>query len=239
MREYGPMIGITPAYDNEKDISSVKGGYYEGIIEAGGMAVLMPMTVKESMLEAVISGCDGLLVTGGPDLDARHYGEANLPFIGEISPLRDSMELCAVRIAFERNIPILGICRGIQVINVALGGTLYQDICSQVRGKDVLKHSNSAPRWYPTHEIMIERDTRIWSAFKAESAMVNSFHHQAVKDAAPGFRVTSRAPDGVIESIEHEDRPFVVGVQWHPEDMWRDNRVYLELFKLFVDSCKG
>jgi putative glutamine amidotransferase len=86
---------------------------------------------------------------------------------------------------------------------------------------------------------MIERDTRIWSAFRAESVMVNSFHHQAVKDAAPGFRVTSRAPDGVIESIEHEDRPFVVGVQWHPEDMWRNNRVYLELFKLFVDSCKG
>ncbi len=238
MGRYRPVIAVTPAYDSEKGISCINTGYCDGIMEAGGVPILMPLTVDHHVIDIIIKKCDGLMVTGGPDLDARLYGEQNYQFNGEISPLRDEMEIYAIRTAFEGGKPILGICRGIQVINVTFGGTLYQDIYAQSNRKDMIKHSQSAPRWYPTHEIIIEKGSKVWSAFGSEKAAVNSFHHQAVKDVAPGFKVSSRAPDGIIESIEHETDRFVVGVQWHPEHMWKNDGIYLELFRMFVDSCK-
>ena len=146
------------------------------------------------------------------------------------------MELLIAKKAIEMNKPILGICRGIQIMNVAMGGTLYQDIYLQNKENNILKHSQSAPKWYPSHEISIKKDSWVWKSFMKGKSRVNSFHHQAVKEQAEGFEVTARTPDGIIESIEYINNRFCVGVQWHPELMWQKNIEFLNLFKELVSS---
>lgn len=232
-----PLVGITPAYKNDENKSYLKREYYDGIYMAGGLPVILPPTDNKENLDDFLQRCDGLLLTGGADLDARHYGETNLPFNGEICPVRDSSELYLARKAIEQNKPVFGICRGIQVMNVAMGGTLFQDIHSQIKEVDILKHSQNAPAGYPTHEVIIEKGSKVWESFGRERAWVNSFHHQAVRDVGPGFAVTSRSVDGVIESIEYTANKFTVGVQWHPEWMWHENKEFLKLFEMFILSC--
>jgi len=234
MNKFKPLIGITPWYDYDKRITYIKDGYIEGVARAGGLPVLLPLTVDEEFLADIMTRFDGFLLSGGADIDAVYYGEFNRPYNGEISPHRDRMEMYIARRAVELNKPLFGICRGIQVMNVALGGTLYQDIFSQVKGRELIKHSQNAPKWYPTHDISIERNSIVGAAFEGDSVYVNSFHHQAVKDVAPCFKVTSWAADGIIESIEHKEHIFAVGVQWHPELMWQKDPVHLRLFDAFV-----
>lgn len=236
---YRPLIGITPGYDYEKSTSYIKDGYYEGINRAGGAAVILPAIVDDDVLSEYINTCRGFLISGGPDVDARHYGEPNLEFNGDISPYRDYMEIYVIKKAIELGKPVFGICRGVQMMNIASGGTLYQDIKAQMEDRDVIKHSQAAPRWYPTHDIYVEKGSRVWKSFGGDRASVNSFHHQAVKDVAPGYKVTSRASDGIIESIEHTSHIFAVGVQWHPELMWQKNEVFLRLFEDFVECCRN
>jgi putative glutamine amidotransferase len=233
-----PLIGITPAYSYDEEKIYINNGYMESVNKTGGLAILLPLTDDESLLMDVIKRCDGFLVSGGPDIDAKYYNENNFAFNGTISPLRDAMDIYITKKAFEAKKPILGICRGIQVLNVAMGGTLYQDINSQIKGQNILKHSQNAPKWYPIHEIYIERDSIIWETFKTGITRVNSFHHQAVKDVAPGFVVTSKAADGVIESIEYVGQ-FAVGVQWHPEVMWKKDIAYLKIFEYFISAANA
>lgn len=228
------VIGITPGYDENSKMLFVKDGYYKALMKAGGLPLILPLTGDKSTLEKFFDICDGFLLCGGPDLDAKHFGEENMSYNGEISPIRDEMEIYIVRKAMELNVPVFGICRGMQVMNVAMGGSLYQDIFSQIKDRDVIKHSQSAPKWYPTHEIYIERGSRIWNIYMKAKVGTNSFHHQAVKNVAPGFIATSRTSDDVIESIECEDHPFAVGVQWHPELMWEKDDSHLELFRDFL-----
>ncbi|MCX7922864.1 MAG: gamma-glutamyl-gamma-aminobutyrate hydrolase family protein [Clostridia bacterium] len=238
MRQYRPLIAVTPGYNYDTSMSYVKNGYYEGVIEAGGLPVLLPLTTDEGILLEFISRCDGILLSGGPDIDAKYFGEWNLPLYDEISPQRDTMELFIAQKAIEHDKTVLGICRGIQVINVAMGGTIFQDIYMQNKDKVLVRHSQNAPKWYPTHDVYIEKDSRVAATFNSECVRVNSFHHQAVKDVAPDFVVTSRAEDGIIESIEHAKKTFVVGVQWHPELMWQNDKSFLGLFKEFI-RCSG
>ncbi len=212
--------------------------YYDAINKVGGAAVIIPITDEESVYDDIIERCDGILLTGGADVDPHRYGEDIKVFNGEISPIRDKVELYLARRAVELNKPLLGICRGIQVINVALGGTLYQDIHAQIKDRELMQHFQKAPRWYPTHKILIEKGSHVFNAFGKTEAWVNSFHHQAIKDVAPGFRVTSHSTDGLIESIENDSLKFAVGVQWHPEAMWGKDEEYLGLFRLFVGHCR-
>ena len=235
MGSYRPLIGVTPWYDYEKSLTYIKRGYLEGVLKAGGLPLLLPAKAEDEVLSEFIERCDGFLLSGGPDVDAKYYGEENLPFNEEISPYRDHMEIFIAKKALECNKPIFGICRGIQILNVAMGGTLYQDINSQM--KNTIKHSQEAPKWYPTHGICIEKGSRVWESFKSDRARVNSFHHQDVKDVAPGFFITSKASDGVIESIEHGNHRFAVGVQWHPELMWQEDITYLRLFEDFIKAA--
>lgn len=237
MNTFKPLIGITPWYDDDKKHTYIKDGYIEGIVRAGGLPVLLPLVIDEALLAEIMARFDGFLLSGGADIDAVYYGEYNKPYNGEISPLRDEMEMYIARKAIELNKPLFGICRGIQVMNVALGGTLYQDIYSQIKDRNLLKHSQNAPKWYPTHDISIEGDSMVRRAFGGVSGDVNSFHHQAIKDAALDFKVTSWAADGIIESIEHKNHAFAVGVQWHPELMWRENPIHLKLFEAFVAAA--
>ncbi|MCX8129670.1 MAG: gamma-glutamyl-gamma-aminobutyrate hydrolase family protein [Clostridia bacterium] len=238
MSKYRPLIGITSGYDYEKDTMFVKNGYYAAVIKAGGVAVAIPPVDDERVLDEVMCKCDGFILSGGPDLDAVHFNESNMPYNGEISPCRDRVELYIAGKAVESDLPLLGICRGIQVMNVALGGTIYQDIYSQINCRELVRHSQNAPKWYPTHEINIEQDTLISKIFGNTCARVNSFHHQAVRELGCGFAVTSRAEDGIIESIENTDKRFAVGIQWHAELMWEKDDKHLNLFREFIECCK-
>ena len=233
-----PRIAITGILTETKFsfASQISQAYTEGIIRAGGNPVLFPLTSAE-VDEQWLAGIDGLLLSGGEDVDPAYYGENPHIKQGKISPERDTQELKLIAMADKRKIPILAICRGLQILNVAHQGTLYQDIYSQIRG--VIKHSQSAPRWYATHQITIDQGSRLHEIFVKKTIRVNSYHHQAVDRLAEGFKATAWADDGVIEAIEKIGEPFTVAVQWHPEEMWSSDPGQLELFRQFVEACRG
>jgi putative glutamine amidotransferase len=233
-----PLIGVTPAYNADKDKLQISRGYIDGINTAGGLAVLMPLAFDDGIICGLLQTCDGVLLSGGADIDAYLYGEANLKANGEISPHRDKMELAVARKAIELKKPVFGICRGIQILNVALGGTLYQDINSQIRGRELLKHWQEAPDWYPVHEVKVNRGSFVWDCYGSENIRVNSFHHQAVKEPGDGLEITAVSPDGVVEAVEYKGGAFAVGVQWHPELMWREDKGCMKLFQEFVKEAK-
>jgi len=227
-----PLIGITCAHDLASDRLFISPTYVQGVVEAGGVPVLLASSVD--MVEHYLSVVDGLLLSGGSDVDPFHFGEDPLPGSGEIAPDRDTFELLLVRRCLAEGVPMLGICRGMQVINIAAGGTIFQDIPTQVPG--AMKHKQEAPRWYPTHPVQIALDSLLHSLFVEVPERVNSYHHQAVKTPGRGLRVCATAPDGIIEGIEGESG-FVIGVQWHPDAMWARVPRHLSLFRGLVRAA--
>ncbi|GHV87938.1 gamma-glutamyl-gamma-aminobutyrate hydrolase [Spirochaetia bacterium] len=219
----------------------------------------------ETIAEAIIAGVDGLLLSGGDDMDARIYNEENYAFNGAFTEERDRFELALCRYAIAQGKPLLGICRGIQAMNVALGGSLFQDIASQCRPaqKLVQMHAQKAPAYTPVHEVDVARTSYLAHILLDEAAPtegtangpdtvaipVNSFHHQAVNRVAPGFTATAHAHDGIIEAIEPADgaevcrygkpHPFTIGVQWHPERMDEYHTHAERLFAAFAAACAG
>jgi putative glutamine amidotransferase len=209
------------------------------------------------LAEAAMENLDGLLLTGGDDVDAALYGDVNFPFNGAFSEERDLFEIELCRCAARRKKPILGICRGIQIFNVSMGGTLFQDIAKQNPGKTILMHSQLAPSYSCVHDVLFAADSTLGRAIlepgeqcgpggsTEASVRVNSFHHQAVRDVAPGFVASAFSPDGVIEAIEPNSgdggsvHPFSIGVQWHPERMWRHHKSAERLFIEFASACRG
>ncbi|HEX2927204.1 MAG TPA: gamma-glutamyl-gamma-aminobutyrate hydrolase family protein [Ruminiclostridium sp.] len=233
-----PIIGITAAFDYEKNISSLREDYYEAIIQCGGVPVIIPVTEEKSAWVEYLDICSGFILSGGPDIDAAYFGKGNMPYANEISPTRDSMEIFLTQQVISMDKPILGICRGCQIMNIAAGGSIYQDIyaeCSE--GGGLLKHSQQAPRWFPIHDVSISRPSCLYNVFGREKLDVNSFHHQAVSEIAPGFTVNACSQDGIIEAISNESKKFVLSVQWHPENLWRKNRIHLKLFERLVSVC--
>jgi putative glutamine amidotransferase len=235
-----PLIGLTcgDGADAASEDVGLPGTYARSIYRAGGIPVLIPPARDEAGEEAVaevLDRVDGLLIPGGVDVDPSYFGEAPHPGLGRVSPDRDALEIPLLRAALRRGTPILAICRGIQVLNVAAGGSLYQDLAQQVPG--AIQHRQNAPRWHASHLVTLAGDSRLAGILGGESAAVNSFHHQAVKRLAPGFVVSAAAPDGVIEAIECPDHPFCLGVQWHPEGMWQRQPVMLELFSALVRAA--
>lgn len=213
--------------------------YVDAVLRAGGAPLLLPPVQDEPTLHALYARLDGVLLAGGGDIEPKHYGAEPHPRLGTIDALRDTAELPLARWAVADGKPILGICRGIQVLNVALGGTLYQDIPSQVATE--LQHNLSYEQqdWtYPAHTMRIAPDSRLAQALGLLELPTNSLHHQAVCDVAPGLRAVAWAPDGVIEGLEGTSSSFVLGVQGHPEALQAaaDPR-WQALFRAFVASC--
>lgn len=210
--------------------------FLDRIAEAGGACLLIHDCADEEIV-ALLELCDGLLVTGGPDVDPRAYGRQPHAKFGSVSPRRDHLDRVAVGHALERpDLPVLGICRGIQAINVVAGGTLLQDVGSEVAG--ALKHSQSAPGWYGTHDIDLEDGSLLREIVGAPRVSVNSYHHQAVDDRAPGFEVVARAGDGVVEAIGRPEARFCLGLQFHPEIMAHRDAAMMRIFTAFVDACR-
>lgn len=206
-----PIIGITPSYSYEENTYQIRGTYVDAIKEAGGIPILL--YPDDGFPDFV----HGILFSGGGDIDPLLFGEEPIKDNGEISPLRDSFELPLCWEGLKRNIPMLGVCRGMQVFCTVSGGGILQDIYSQTQS--TLKHMQNAPRFYGTHTIEVTEGTRLFSLLGKKSLPVNSFHHQAISSAGEGFRVCARSKDGLIEAIEHTKNSFILGVQWHPEAM--------------------
>ena len=224
-----PIIGITATLKEDVDAVAERPlgrfvradlDYVEGVAGAGGVPVVLPPVGTERAAEAIIRGLDGLLLSGGSDLDPSYYGEEPLPELGVTLPERDAFEMALVDLALRRGIPTFGICRGMQVLNVALGGTLYQDLPSQWE-VDVLKHRQDTPKWQPTHEVRVGEESYLAEVMGRELVKVNSYHHQGIKDLADSLVVTGRSSDGVVESVEAGDLSdqWLLGVQWHAEAM--------------------
>lgn len=239
-----PYIGISCGTFRDRDwcppANFLRKNYTDAIVAAGGVPLIIPVIDDIDVLRALYERIDGVLISGGGDIDPRYYGEAPLPGLGPTDPQRDDVELPLARWAVADGKPLLGICRGSQVINVALGGTLYQDIPSQIKSHLVHDSSFTRQDWtYMAHELQIDPESRLAQVFGETCFMTNSLHHQSLKDLAPGVRAVAWAPDGVIEAIEGTaDAGFLMGVQCHPEALQSaaDPRWQL-LFREFVERC--
>lgn len=237
-----PVIGIpcggypdswfTPVYGNA--IS-----YLRAIEAAGGIPALIHLTRDEAVIDAHYQRCHALLLAGGEDVHPSRYGAAPHPRIGATNPLQDDVEIALARRAAADGKPILGVCRGLQMLNVALGGTLYQDISSEL--PDALDHEESTKQRdmaHLSHPIRIAADSWLAAQLDVGELTVNSLHHQALRDIAPGLRVTARAPDGVVEAAEGVGAGFIVGVQCHPEELWeRADQRWARVFAGFVAAA--
>ena len=209
-----PIIGLTGNF-RDSDCTLAE-GYYQSILKAGGTPFIIPSYDDIHALINTLDHLDGLLLTGGADINPLYLGEEPIKELHSINPRRDRQELLLTKLAADRQIPILGICRGIQTMNAAFGGTLYQDIHMQMEGTRI-KHDQDLERSYASHTVAIEPDSLLHQLFGTDTIAVNSFHHQAVKEVATGFRVCARSIDGVIEAMESTEYKSMLGVQWHPE----------------------
>ena len=231
-----PIIGIIPLVDEEKDSLWMLPGYMNGISEAGGIPIMLPLTSDADDIKELLSKVQGVLFTGGHDVNPAIYNETPINQTVSFCKERDAMESEVLKQALEIDMPLLGICRGIQFINAYLGGTLYQDIPTQFTSK--LNHHQSPPYDKPVHKVIIKENSRLFSLLKKKSLEVNSYHHQAVKELAPGLSVMSLAEDGLIEAIEIKDKKFAWAFQWHPEFSYVTDEDSLKIFKEFVSHCK-
>ena len=230
-----PVIGLTGNF-RDGDCTLAE-GYYQSILKAGGVPFIIPCYDDTDALINTLDKLDGILLTGGADINPLFLGEEPIQELHGINPRRDRQELLLTRLAADRQIPILGICRGIQTMNAALGGPLYQDIHSQMEGTRI-KHDQNLDRCYASHTVAIEKDTLLHRLFKTDTIAVNSFHHQAIKEPAPGFRVCARATDGVIEAMESTEYKSMLGVQWHPECfILKGDECMMPLFQWLVQEA--
>jgi putative glutamine amidotransferase len=233
-----PLIGITARHDTTSEkLRSVMllQAYVIAIIDAGGAPILIPPELPEDGWRVLLDRLDGVLFSGGADIGLEHFDGEPHPTV-EVNPVRDDLELPLLRAAVEADKPTLGICRGFQVMNVALGGSLYTHIIDQL--PNALEHQwySLQPRTYLAHPIRVEEGTRLAEILGAPLLEVNSLHHQGIKDLAPGLKPTAYAPDGLIEGIELPDRKFAMAVQWHPEWMTSHEEMR-RLFARFVEAA--
>lgn len=230
-----PVIGIVPLVDAGRDSLWMLPGYMDAIAQAGGLGVMLPLTAEGPDIRRLLDGCGGVLLTGGQDVSPALYGETALPVCGELCPARDSMERELLNQALARDLAVLGICRGMQLLNAALGGALYQDLPAQ-RPSDC-GHHMEAPYDREAHRAVLPGGTPLAELLGSTEIGVNSCHHQAVRDLAPSLAPMALAPDGVTEAVYMPEKRFVWGVQWHPEFSWRVDENSRKIFAAFVAAC--
>lgn len=233
-----PIIGITGAYifkNKFMEGTYVHHDYQKSIAANGGLPIILPF-LEENLAVEMVDLCDAVILSGGEDIDPITFGEDPHQNIGDTILLRDKVEINVINRAMETNKPILAICRGIQILNVALGGTLIQDIPSQV--KDSIKHTQSVKRSWDTHFVTIKEDSQLASIIGETKTRVNSIHHQAIDMLAKDLVEVARSKDGIIEAVEHKSyQNFLLGVQWHPESMASTNEKMNQIFAEFIKSA--
>ncbi len=235
-KERLPLIGITTVSGNKQ--SSVPDIYIDAVLKAGGAPVLIPVIYDIPALSSLIENLDGILVPGGYDVNPLFFEEEPIPQLTSVDTYLDLCDFTALRLAADMNIPIMGVCRGHQVVNIAFGGSMYQDIYAE-RKETKLKHFQEQPRYQPSHTVKLtDYDSVLKPIFGNEPVWVNSFHHQAVKEVGKDFVVTALSPDGIIEGTQHPTRPIFT-VQWHPEGLIDDNdEQMLKIYQILIENAK-
>jgi putative glutamine amidotransferase len=242
-RSRRPIIGIPCSIYPDSWFTPANGNavsYLRALEAAGGIPALIHLTRDAEVLDTHYQRCDGLLFAGGEDVDPAQYGAAPHSSLGKTNPAQDEVEVALARRAVADGKPVLGICRGVQLLNVALGGSLYQDIGSEIAG--ALDHQESIERRdmsHLAHPIGLAEGSWLAACLDTSQIAVNTLHHQSLKEIAPGLRVTARAPDGVVEAVEGAGAGFVLGVQCHPEELWdHSNRRWARMFEGFVSVLR-
>jgi putative glutamine amidotransferase len=240
-----PIIGVTPDFNagDREDMGGreptyfLRARYIRAIEELGGVPVILPLVADRRARRSLFKSIDGLLLTGsGPDLDPSHYGERQKYQFKVMAPRRADFDLDLARLAAKSGVPTLGICGGMQTMNVACGGSLFQDIPSQTN--HALPHRQSEPATRLSHAVSIAADSVLSRILKRRTIRVNSSHHQSVKQAAPGLLVSATAPDGIIEAIELPRHRFYLGLQWHPEFLFDRYPSHRRLFQAFLKAAR-
>ncbi|MDO4289481.1 MAG: gamma-glutamyl-gamma-aminobutyrate hydrolase family protein [Eubacterium sp.] len=236
-----PKIGVLSLYDTKKDSKWnslwMFPGYPDGIIAAGGMPMMLPLLSEEADIRALASMFDGFLFTGGQDIDPARYGQPLYHFCNEVSPERDHMELILMDELRKQDKSVLGVCRGLQLINVAFGGTLYQDLVQQKNNPNLIQHGQKTEFFFPVHDVDISEGSILHGIAGADSIRVNSMHHQGIDSLGDGVVAVARAADGVVEAIEVPEMRFCLALQWHPEFLWSRRDFEFDIFKAFVKAC--
>lgn len=233
-----PLIGISGSHNTQDHNLLIRENYMQSVLRAGGLPVLLPHTDDESAASALLDMLDGLLLAGGGDVEPARYGEAAIPECGAPDAQRDGFELLVARMALSRGMPVFGVCRGIQLLAVAMGGTLWQDIEAQLSVPRA-KHEQEPPYDAPTHDVFFEPDGLFARILGADRAATNSMHHQAVKDPGPRLVVEGRAADGVIEAVRARDTDAVFAVQYHPEYLSHRDKQAAKLFAHLVEKARA
>lgn len=230
-----PIIAILAQVDNEKN-TKLASTYTEAIEKSGGVPLIFPYTEDEKTLDSLIELCDGFLFSGGADIEPSLYGEQRSPFCDASQSYRDSLELRVFAKVFEARKSIMGICRGIQLINVALGGSLYQDIPSEYQTG--ILHRQTEPNDMPSHSVLIESETPLYALVGKDSMPSNSFHHQALKRLGKGLEVMATSEDGMVEAVYLKGYPYLRAYQWHPERLYGTSAENKSLFDDFINAAE-
>jgi putative glutamine amidotransferase len=236
-----PIIGVTTySFTNNSGQPqfALNQAYVSSLVRAGACPVLVPSALPEDLLPALLSRLDGLLFSGGGDVQPERYGSQPHPLVSEVDEYRDNLEIDLVNRAVQAGLPFFGICRGLQVINVALGGSLYEDILDQRPGSLMHQNVSEHPRHYLAHSIQARPGSGLEQILGSPAGQVNSLHHQGIRDLAPGLTATAHAPDGIIEAIELPGYPFGLAVQWHPECL-QAHPPMQALFRAFVLAAQS
>ncbi|CAM4392730.1 gamma-glutamyl-gamma-aminobutyrate hydrolase family protein [Paenibacillus alkaliterrae] len=233
-----PIIGVLPLYDKEKESYWMLPGYMKGIEDAGGIPIMLPLTSDAEIILKIANTFDGFLFTGGHDINPELYGEEVEDGCGEMCDERDIMESILFKQVTELDKPALGICRGLQLFNALLGGTLYQDIPTQLSVTVKIDHKQKPPYTEPVHNVYIVKDTLLYRIFQTDSLRVNSYHHQGIKKISEQLVTAAKAEDGLIEAVVMPDKKFILAVQWHPEFNYKFDANNNKLFLEFVRACK-
>ena len=231
-----PIVGIMPLWDETKNSIWMLPGYMDGITQAGAIPIIFPLTSDEDELSHLIRICGGILFTGGQDVSPSLYGEKPLDGLISCCDKRDEMEKAVLKISMKLDKPMLGICRGIQFINAALGGALYQDLPTQHPSN--IEHHQNAPYDVPVHSVELRKGSPLHKCLNTEILPVNSYHHQAVKNPAQGLEVMAYSPDGLAEALYMPSQKFLWAVQWHPEFSYKTDINSKRIFQTFVDSME-
>lgn len=229
-----PIVGVMPLWDDDKESIWILPGYMDGLRDAGAVPILFPLTDIEEDLTELTDMCDGFLFTGGHDVSVEIYHEKPLENMVFSCALRDRMEMIVLKKAMESDKPVLGICRGIQFINAALGGTLYQDLKTQYNSS--VEHHQNPPYDVPVHQVDIIENTPLYECLGKKKKAVNSYHHQAVRKLADSLKVMAVSEDGLTEAVYKPDQKFLWAVQWHPEYIYQKDDDQRKIFRSFVQA---
>lgn len=226
-----PMIGVCPLFDARSSRIWMRSEYLQAVEEAGGVPVVLPLTTKVSTIESLLDRFDGFLLTGGQDVDPAIYGQKKKSLCGEVCAERDALERLVIQGAESRDKPLLGICRGIQILNATLGGTLYQDLPTEHPG---VEHDMEPPYDRAIHRVFVLEGTPLADIVGSGSIEVNSYHHQAIRDLVPSLQVSAVSEDGIVEAVWMPGKRFFQAVQWHPETLYRKEEKCRRLIEVFV-----